>query len=92
MPEAADISTAGLSNRQLRDEASSLGADCTWCLERSEVVSVYKRAKQVGRGLVLQPEVMQTLAAVPLAVVVNGVQRFVRQQLVTSALRCLLLH
>lgn len=47
MPEALDLSIAGLSNRELLNEAQELGADAKWCLERSELVAVYKRARQV---------------------------------------------
>jgi hypothetical protein len=47
VPDAAVVITGDMSVRQLRDAASSLGADCSWCLERGELVSVYKRAKQV---------------------------------------------
>jgi hypothetical protein len=49
VPDAAVVITGDMSVRQLRDAASSLGADCSWCLERGELVSVYKRAKQVRR-------------------------------------------
>lgn len=47
MPEAADLSTVDLSTKQLREEARLLGADISWCLERKELIAVYKRAKQV---------------------------------------------
>eukprot|EP00882_Tetradesmus_deserticola_P013032 GHRQ01013820.1.p1 GENE.GHRQ01013820.1~~GHRQ01013820.1.p1 ORF type:complete len:240 (+),score=72.01 GHRQ01013820.1:541-1260(+) len=47
VPDAAGAVTRGMSVRQLRDAASSLGADCSWCLERGELVSVYQRAVQV---------------------------------------------
>jgi hypothetical protein len=47
VPDAAVVITGDMSVRQLRDAASGLGADCSWCLERGELVSVYKRAKQV---------------------------------------------
>eukprot|EP00879_Flechtneria_rotunda_P015900 GHRR01016627.1.p1 GENE.GHRR01016627.1~~GHRR01016627.1.p1 ORF type:complete len:363 (+),score=79.60 GHRR01016627.1:311-1399(+) len=45
--DALGVSTAGRSNRQLQQEATKLGADCSWCLERNELVELYKRAKQV---------------------------------------------
>lgn len=51
--EAADMSTAGLSNRDLMHEAVQLGADARWCLERSELVAVYKRAKQVCSSILM---------------------------------------
>jgi hypothetical protein len=54
VPDAAVVITGDMSVRQLRDAASSLGADCSWCLERGELVSVYKRAKQVRRKLGVQ--------------------------------------
>lgn len=41
------LQTSGLSTKQLRQEATALGMDCSWCLERSELLEVYKRAKQV---------------------------------------------
>lgn len=41
------LQTSGLSAKQLRAEASALGMDCSWCLERSELLAVYKRAKHV---------------------------------------------
>lgn len=43
---AMDLQTSGLSTKQLRAEASTLGMDCSWCLERSELLAAYKRAKQ----------------------------------------------
>ena len=46
--EAADLQTGGLSTKQLRVEATTLGMNCSWCLERSELVDAFKRAKQVG--------------------------------------------
>lgn len=45
---AAGLQTASLSNRELRDGAVQLGMDCSWCLERSELVAAFTRAKQVG--------------------------------------------
>ncbi|KAF6264521.1 hypothetical protein COO60DRAFT_1457625 [Scenedesmus sp. NREL 46B-D3] len=45
--QQAVVITGDMSIRQLRDATTSLGADCSWCLERGELVSVYKRAKQV---------------------------------------------
>jgi hypothetical protein len=42
------LQTSGLSTKQLRQEATALGMDCSWCLERSELLEVFKRAKQVG--------------------------------------------
>jgi hypothetical protein len=44
---SALLQTSGLSTKQLRAEASTLGMDCSWCLERSELLAAYKRAKQV---------------------------------------------
>lgn len=45
------LQTSGLSTKQLRQEAAALGMDCSWCLERSELLEAYKRAKQVGETL-----------------------------------------
>lgn len=45
------LQTSGLSTKQLRAEASALGMDCSWCLERSELLAAYKRAKHVRQKL-----------------------------------------
>lgn len=45
--------TSGLSSKELRQEATALGMDCSWCLERSELLAAYKRAKQVRQAAVL---------------------------------------
>jgi hypothetical protein len=47
---AAHLQTSGLSTKQLRSAATALGMDCSWCLERSELLAVYKRGKQVRLG------------------------------------------
>jgi len=54
--EAVELQTAGLSTKQLRVEATALGMDCSWCLERSELVEAYKRAKQVGIDDCITPQ------------------------------------
>lgn len=51
VPEAIGVSAAGLSTRDLPHEAIQLGADVSWCLERSELEAVYLRAKQVRQRL-----------------------------------------
>jgi hypothetical protein len=43
----AVLQTSGLATKQLRAEATALGMDCSWCLERSELLEAFKRAKQV---------------------------------------------
>jgi hypothetical protein len=45
--EAAELTTSGLSNKTLKDEATRLGMDCSHCLERCELVAAFTRAKQV---------------------------------------------
>lgn len=49
----AAMQTAELSVKQLRTQATALGMDISWCLERSELVEVYRRAKTVRECVTL---------------------------------------
>eukprot|EP00877_Chromochloris_zofingiensis_P013445 jgi/Chrzof1/8354/Cz03g07100.t1 len=40
-------SSRNMSVRQLRTAIRQTGADCTWCLERHELVALYQRVRQV---------------------------------------------
>jgi hypothetical protein len=53
------LQTSGLATKQLRAEATALGMDCSWCLERSELLEAFKRAKQVC--FVVRPALVGTL-------------------------------
>jgi hypothetical protein len=44
---AGELQAAGLSSKALRAAAADLGMDCRHCLERAELVALYRRAKQV---------------------------------------------